>query len=319
MIEKLLAPLLHRTGIYRRRWDRESWSMVLCYHRVCASPNENRDRFGVERGVPLGTLQSQMCFMLEHFKPAHVHELLRPTKQNRFAVTFDDGYKDTRSLAAPLLRSLGIPATVYVCPRWVGSNRIYWWEHLGHIFRRCRALPRTLPGVPESLPRNRAAAYDRASDLLRGRRQSEIDDILDAMKLLPGIDSIPRRDVELLDWDDLAAMQRTGWAIGAHGMTHANLAAASAEEAADDIRNSFNAISSVLGRRPYSFSWPYGAYRLDTDELLHSTQAECAVSTARGVITTSSPRWRLPRIQLTRAASFAWAFQVETARRAGSG
>lgn len=45
--------------------------------------------------------------------------------RNELAVTFDDGYQDTLSRAAPLLAARGWPFTVFVTPGLVGSGPLY--------------------------------------------------------------------------------------------------------------------------------------------------------------------------------------------------
>lgn len=44
------------------------------------------------------------------------------------AVTFDDGYRDNYELAAPLLRSVGLPATFFVVSDFIESNTVAWWD-----------------------------------------------------------------------------------------------------------------------------------------------------------------------------------------------
>ena len=44
------------------------------------------------------------------------------------AVTFDDGYRDNYELAAPLLRSLGLPATFFVVSDFIESDTVAWWD-----------------------------------------------------------------------------------------------------------------------------------------------------------------------------------------------
>ena len=45
------------------------------------------------------------------------------------AVTFDDGYKSVLAEAAPVLRKLGMPATVFVPTKWIGMHNT--WDDAG--------------------------------------------------------------------------------------------------------------------------------------------------------------------------------------------
>src|SRR5437867_770420 len=42
-------------------------------------------------------------------------------------VTFDDGYADNLTTAAPLLERHGVPATLFVTTGLVGATREFWW------------------------------------------------------------------------------------------------------------------------------------------------------------------------------------------------
>jgi peptidoglycan/xylan/chitin deacetylase (PgdA/CDA1 family) len=47
------------------------------------------------------------------------------------ALTFDDGYLDNATVAAPMLRHAGLPATFFLVPEFLGGKSRPWWEELG--------------------------------------------------------------------------------------------------------------------------------------------------------------------------------------------
>src|SRR5262249_12110967 len=44
------------------------------------------------------------------------------------AITFDDGYRDNRTVAAPALKTRGLPASFFVTAGFVGSQTVQWWD-----------------------------------------------------------------------------------------------------------------------------------------------------------------------------------------------
>ena len=48
-------------------------------------------------------------------------------------LTFDDGWADALTVAAPLLRELGVPATFYVCPGLFGNTEDSGYSPLGRV------------------------------------------------------------------------------------------------------------------------------------------------------------------------------------------
>lgn len=71
--------------------------------------------------------EQQMIFLLKHYEIISIHEYENRFRNNRFTgreivVTFDDGYKNNLTLAAPILKSLNIPFTVFVSTNHIGSG-----------------------------------------------------------------------------------------------------------------------------------------------------------------------------------------------------
>src|SRR5689334_1185115 len=84
--------------------------LVLLYHSVVESSPSN--------GLEIS--QDALCHQLESvltrgFSPATVSEALAQ-RNGHVAVTFDDASSSIRELGLPVLRELGIPATVFVPP-----------------------------------------------------------------------------------------------------------------------------------------------------------------------------------------------------------
>ena len=50
-------------------------------------------------------------------------------------ISFDDGYLDNLTVAAPLLSKCGAPATFFVTTRWLESPGEYWWDTFERALR----------------------------------------------------------------------------------------------------------------------------------------------------------------------------------------
>jgi peptidoglycan/xylan/chitin deacetylase (PgdA/CDA1 family) len=100
-----------------------TWLPILMYHRI------------LERGevsatdpysVSVDLLEAQLDWLASHsYVPVPLDLALQapaPGDTRRFAVTFDDGYADCLELALPVLRSRGVPATVFVVSKAVGGH-----------------------------------------------------------------------------------------------------------------------------------------------------------------------------------------------------
>jgi peptidoglycan/xylan/chitin deacetylase (PgdA/CDA1 family) len=96
--------------------------VVLCYHRIGerGSMSKTQDEFRrdleyLRRHYDCITLRA-LCARLQKNEPSW-----RPAA----VVTFDDGYRDNFTAAVPVLRAARVPATFFVNPGFVGSDRMF--------------------------------------------------------------------------------------------------------------------------------------------------------------------------------------------------
>jgi peptidoglycan/xylan/chitin deacetylase (PgdA/CDA1 family) len=88
---------------------------ILLYHSV-----QKRESF-----------EHQMEYLKRRFKVVSLDDVTRGgLERNCIAVTFDDGFKDNHSIAYPILKRLGIPATVFVASSYVGERSMLSWDEI---------------------------------------------------------------------------------------------------------------------------------------------------------------------------------------------
>jgi peptidoglycan/xylan/chitin deacetylase (PgdA/CDA1 family) len=129
----------------RRAWRaaaravRDRRSVILAYHGVATTTRAHDPSF---MRVPPGRFEAQVSLLLEAgFDFMTVGDLLERADGNEpepglAAISFDDGLLDNHSVAMPILRSLGIPATVYVTTGLIGKT--YPWLGPGADARMMR-------------------------------------------------------------------------------------------------------------------------------------------------------------------------------------
>jgi peptidoglycan/xylan/chitin deacetylase (PgdA/CDA1 family) len=94
--------------------------LVLMYHGV-GSRSAAADPYNLF--VPVPSLQAQLRALLGRGRrPLGLADYLAGRADGRhFLVTFDDGYRSVHDEALPVLRRLGVPATVFVLPGQLGG------------------------------------------------------------------------------------------------------------------------------------------------------------------------------------------------------
>lgn len=99
--------------------------LVVCYHAVSA-------RWRSPMAVSPYRLEQQLSHLLSRgYEPAtFTRAVLDPPAPRTLAVTFDDAFRSVCALALPVLRRLGVPATVFVPTGRVGSDGPMIWPGL---------------------------------------------------------------------------------------------------------------------------------------------------------------------------------------------
>ena len=101
--------------------------LVLCYHAL--SPTWTADL-----SVTPDNFERQLGILLERgYHPVTFSEAVHaPSAPRTVAITFDDGFASVHAIAWPILRRLGVPATLFVPSALVGSGRPLAWPGIDH-------------------------------------------------------------------------------------------------------------------------------------------------------------------------------------------
>jgi peptidoglycan/xylan/chitin deacetylase (PgdA/CDA1 family) len=168
------------------------------------------------------------------------HDLVMAIRENNLppnpvAITFDDGFRDTLTVAWPLLKEFGMPAIVFPPTDAVGStellpvHKLYYNNLLNGS------------GVPASNTRERGEYIHK---LLRERE----------------VTAPPLGHDLYLNWDDLRLLRSEGMEVGGHTCSHAWLGALPLEEQRREIVESKNLLEKELGCPVLYFAYPFGYY-----------------------------------------------------------
>jgi peptidoglycan/xylan/chitin deacetylase (PgdA/CDA1 family) len=109
------------------------------------------------------------------------------------------------------------------------------------------------------------------------------------------VTSIPM--LPLMDWTSLGLAQESGIEIGAHSRRHRDLGAVTGAALEDEVAGCAERIASELGRRPASFSYPYGSVGADAVNVVRDVFAQ-AVTTELRLFGEAEDPVRLPRIDM---------------------
>ena len=336
-INKLASPLLLFSGMYQKKWRRtapESANIaVLYYHRIVADSSDNDNLFADEKGITADVFEAHLRFMLKHFEPVRPADIVSSLEKPgmRFTVTFDDGYEDNYSVAAPILRRLGIPACFFVVGDYVDSDRLFWWEQLSNMLRTSE---KSSLDVRETRPQWVATAhcppvlslnsyedkFKAQAQLATAMRYADSQDIDRHLEDLAQALEVPNeksgRLFALMDWAQLRNLADQGFDIGGHTATHVNLGQASSEDIQKEIIESTRNLNQKMGTTARVFAYPYGTpkhYTSEVADAVRSAGYDMAFTTSSGIVDRDSKRFQMPRVKLTRGLEFSSAYNINKA------
>ena len=228
------------------------------------------------------------------------------------AITFDDGYRNVLTQAAPVLRELGAPATVYVATDFVVEGRMLWPDKLLCALSETsgQQLKLTWDGESIEMPIRTDAEKIRASDRLRAVCKSLPDDrrhalVEHAVDLL-GVDEETMKtvwpDFQPLTKNDLRDLGNLGITTGSHTCSHPVLARCSSDRMAKELRSSKQIIEQITGVACTSFGYPNGApgdFNRETRDEVKAAGYHNAVTTVKNRVSMGQDPYEIPRYILT--------------------
>jgi peptidoglycan/xylan/chitin deacetylase (PgdA/CDA1 family) len=228
----------------------------------------------------------------------------------RFACfTLDDGYRDNRDFALPVMREFDAPLTVYVASDFAEGTGRLWWVALEMVIAKASAIEATIGGVAvrldTSTPPAKQTAFGRLHDWLRSLPgEHDIQREIASLCNRYGVDEAAICRELCMSWDELKPFAEDPLVtIGAHTITHCNLARQTEETASREMAIGRARIEDALQRPVIHLAYPYGdkiAAGVREFALARAAGFKTAVTTRPGMIFPASAGHltALPRVSL---------------------
>lgn len=326
----MLTHVLSRTSnalvALKKRFSAKA--LILAYHRVLEVENDPWSMC-----VSESNFEQHLAVLRRRFKPTSLYELSQSHRRGHpprgaVVLTFDDGYADNLTAAAPILESFETPATVFITTGQVGTENEFWWDELERALLGPERLPGTLnltingercswrldaarEYAPEKRQRDRSykawesepgtrlhfyyTVWDHLRRVSPAVRRGLQDEILEWSQT----DSTPRPDHRALTLEELKSLGRHPLIeIGAHTVSHPFLPQYSAEEQRAEINDSKRYLEDLLGAPIRSFAYPHGEYAEETVRLVSSAGFDTACALTDQAVWKKSDRLRFPRCSI---------------------
>jgi peptidoglycan/xylan/chitin deacetylase (PgdA/CDA1 family) len=182
----------------------------------------------------------------------------------RFACfTFDDGYRDNREFALPVMREFDAPFGLFVASDFAEGVGRLWWIAIEMAIAKAERIEATIAGMAcrfdTATPPAKQAAFDRLHDWLRTLSEQDLQREVGALCARHGIDQSAICSELCMSWNELTSFADNPLVtIGAHSVSHCNLAQQSEAVAREELTVSRARIEAVLQRPVVHLAYPYG-------------------------------------------------------------
>ena len=308
--------LIRSTGNAIARLTRGNGRVAIVnYHRVLAAPSPY---LASEPSIETFTWHMELlarCFNVLPLRDALAAIDAGRVPPRAVCITFDDGYRSVHDLALPVLRRLGLPATVFVSSGYV-SGLMMWNDRIVEAVETLPAEELNLAEFGLGVYSLRSVA-ERASTLgslteeskyLPPQQRSELVDRLETLVGNGGASEL------MLSPEMVANLDRHGIEIGAHTVSHPILTSLDDASAMHEISTSKRDLEAIIGKPVPLFAYPNGKVGTDFDArhvaMVREAGFQAAFTTAVGALTRHHDRYQLPRSRPWDTTPFRFALRL---------
>lgn len=243
---------------------------ILLYHGVTRSKSRGVENYS-KKHISQNDFFKQMKYIKKKYNLLSIDDVVEIKKKNKkypagaVVVSFDDGFKNNFSTAAPILLDLKIPAVFYITSGVVNTTMMFWVDSI----EDCINLT-TNPGIKIYLdkicelsisnPRRKILAIERIKSFGKKNGNSInriIADLIDSTGVVPSIEHA--KNYEKITWKDLAELNSNKlFTIGGHSLYHDILADLNAAELDNNLELSIKLLENNLNRTIKHYSYPEG-------------------------------------------------------------
>lgn len=279
MLRRIYHRLTSNSGVARTS------IACLMFHRVAEVKETEIGSYQANTISPTA-FEAIIAFFPKHFHamalPDFVTDLAtgKPPPSNSFAVTFDDGFVDTWSVAKPILENYAVPATVYVTTGFIGGEVFPYEFELADLIASRDGVRFHWEGCEYRWDlrnkKDRERCYTEIKRIGKPYSHALRRDLM--TKVFGKSEPVSSKRSLFMNWRQVIELSQSPLiTIGAHTHRHVLLPSLTHKDARDEIDSSKNILQAKLGRPVHHFSYPYGASNLTVQSIVRNCGFTSAV------------------------------------------
>jgi peptidoglycan/xylan/chitin deacetylase (PgdA/CDA1 family) len=222
-----------------------------------------------------------------------------------FLLSFDDGFLNNLTVAAPIMAELGIPGVFYVTSGFVEGNTASWIDLIEDAVDRTGRTALRLPWAedewPIATPEQKIALLDEVRAVVKSSDDLDPYEVADQIRGELGAGAFephPELD-QKMTWGDVRTLASgEGFTVGGHSHTHRIMSHLSPDDLRDEVDTSITLLARALGEPVRHYSYPEGLAHCYSDEVIEVLRERgivCAPTAEPGVNRVGDDLFRLRR------------------------
>lgn len=292
---------------WRTRISAECVGIVILYHRVAGTPGDPESE--LLPAVARAALERELAFVRRRYRVVPARDVVDAARARRrgqrvpLAITFDDDERSHVELAAPCLRSAGLPATFFLTGAGVDGVHVFWWHNLQQLWDMGR--------VQDVLPDFGSAAADVHSVAYRLIASAPEARAAAVAELGRAIAPDPQH--ACLDADTIHEL--SDFDIGWHTRSHDPLTTLDPTDLATALTDGRDRLERIIGRTIDLVAYPHGAADPHVRAAAEAAGFRLGFTSRPGKVGDASDPLRLPRVEPGVAPPGRFALALERAVR----
>jgi len=307
---------------------------ILCYHSIAVDREGQDDYISKAITVDANLFDEHMRMLREKYNPVTLDDIADwmaarkklPTRS--VAVTFDDGFEDNYTVAAPIMEKYGIFGTFYLTAGAVRKNELPWFCRTTYLFheakRRNMVLTDTKLQRTWNLgnPDENREAFVHYSNPCATESDRIQEEHVERLENWFGFKLDLSQGPRMMSFAEARELRQRGHIVGNHSFTHDNIGHVPPEALHHEIVEANEMLEQELGGKPEHFSYPHPCFSPQwSEQSLAVTKQlgfKTAVLTDHGVVTKASNPLLLHRVIPGNedADAFCWRLDNEFVGRA---
>jgi peptidoglycan/xylan/chitin deacetylase (PgdA/CDA1 family) len=285
-----------------KRIVKRNYPLIVYYHDIYNKLVNDLYIYDPTLIVPSQLFIYQIRYLRRHYEIVTLDEAVNSKSKRVAAITFDDGYRGVYSTAFPILKDMGIPATIFLATDFIGSSKLPWWHDLrfrlekydsenvdvkNKIFSGLSSAWR-LFFMGKLQIQNIINTFKDSTE----KQRNELTNVLSILEINNNWDS----QRIFVSFDEIKEMMAGGMSFGSHTKTHPLLTWLDDKTLKEELHGSKKILEELTGLNNIWFAYPDGIFKERELQYVQETGYKGAVQTFR--YPEKAGRYAIPRIGL---------------------